>query len=69
GINNPGGYATKINRSGEADTQIQVFLHPPPQKAATCALCANSNGFIYIDESDRDKGVRACKHEGPDGDN
>jgi hypothetical protein len=34
-----------------------------PQKPVTCALCANSNGFIYIDESDRDKGVRACRHE------
>ena len=29
GINNPGGYATTIFRSGEADTQIEAFLNPP----------------------------------------
>lgn len=28
GINNPGGYATTIHRTGEADMLIESFLHP-----------------------------------------
>ena len=32
GIQNPGGYATKIYRSGEADELIERFLNPPALK-------------------------------------
>lgn len=62
GIVNPGGFATKIHRSGEADELIEAFVHPAAQKPQTCPLCERSNGFIYVDEADRDKGVRACRH-------
>jgi hypothetical protein len=64
GITNPGGYATKIFRSGEADAFIEAFLIPPAQlDVSQCADCSGS-GFIYIDPSNRDKGVRPCKHDG-----
>lgn len=63
GITNPGGYSTKIYRSGEADAMIEAFLQPSPQKPSTCPLCARSNGFIYVDVSNPDKGVRPCRHQ------
>ena len=63
GITNPGGYATKIFRSGEADALIEVFLNPPTRlDPSQCPDCGGSN-FIYIDPANRDKGVRPCKHE------
>lgn len=44
------------------------MIHTPsPSKPLLCPLCADTGGFIYIDESDRDKGVRACRHDGLDG--
>jgi DNA-binding Lrp family transcriptional regulator len=64
GIMNPGGYATKIFRSGEADSQIETFLHPQTKHSiADCSLCGGS-GFIYVDPASPDKGVRPCRHEG-----
>lgn len=63
GITNPGGYATKIFRSGEADALIEVFLNPRAQfDISQCQDCRGSN-FIYIDPSNHDRGVRPCKHE------
>src|ERR1044072_9688813 len=63
GITNPGGYATKIYRSGEADAFIDVFLNPPTQLDVTkCPSCRGSN-FVYIDTNNPDKGVRPCKHD------
>ncbi|MGA9774149.1 MAG: Lrp/AsnC family transcriptional regulator [Blastocatellia bacterium] len=63
GITNPGGYATKISRSGEADALIAAFLNPPARlDPSQCPDCSGSN-FIYIDPSNRDRGVRPCKHE------
>jgi hypothetical protein len=63
GITNPGGYATKIYRSGEADAFIDVFLNPPTQLDVTkCPDCMGS-GFVYIDSSDRDRGVKSCSHQ------
>lgn len=63
GITNPGGYATKIFRSGEADAFIEAFLNPQaPLDISQCLDCRGSN-FIYIDPSNHDKGVRPCKHE------
>lgn len=64
GINNPGGYATAIFRSGEADTQIEAFLSAPtasvPFKADDCPDCGGS-GYFYPEGVD--KGVKICKHE------
>ncbi len=63
GITNPGGYATKIFRSGEADALIAAFLNPPTRlDPSQCPDCSGSN-FIYIDPANRDRGVRPCKHE------
>jgi len=63
GITNPGGYATKIFRSGEADAFIEAFLNPQaPLDIDQCPDCRGSN-FIYIDPSNHDRGVRPCKHE------
>ena len=64
GINNPGGYATAIFRSGEVDTQIETFLSPPaasaPLKADGCPDCGGS-GYYYPEGVE--KGVKICKHE------
>ena len=64
GINNPGGYATAIFRSGEADVQIEAFLSAPaasaPFKADDCPDCGGS-GYFYPEGVD--KGVKICKHE------
>lgn len=61
GINNPGGYATAIYRSGEFDAQIEAFLNPPaPPDPSTCPDCGGS-GYFYPEGLD--KGVKICKHE------
>lgn len=61
GIDKPGGYATTIFRSGEADALIEEFLNPPPEPAKIdpkdCPDCAGS-GAILIEG----KGVKICKH-------
>jgi hypothetical protein len=63
GITNPGGYATKIFRSGEADTFIEAFLNPQaPINISKCPTCRGSN-FVYIDASNPDRGVKPCRHE------
>src|SRR5215203_2588946 len=52
GINNPGGYATTIHRTGEADLLIESFLRPqvpsPSSNFATsqCPDC-HGGGFYY----------------------
>jgi phage FluMu protein Com len=62
GITNPGGYATKIFRSGEADAFIDAFLNPQAQlDISKCPACRGSN-FVYIDSSNPDRGVKPCKH-------
>jgi hypothetical protein len=64
GITNPGGYATKIFRSGEADAFIEGFLSPPAQvDISRCPDCRGT-GFIYVDPSNHDRGVRPCRHDG-----
>lgn len=63
GITNPGGYATKVFRSGEADALIESFLNPKALlDLSQCPDCHGSN-FIYIDQSNPDKGVKPCRHE------
>ena len=62
GITKPGGYATTIYRSGEADTLIDAFLNPSaPLDASQCPDC-QGRGFAYLDDADRDLGVKPCKH-------
>lgn len=61
GINNPGGYATTIFRSGEADTQIEAFLNPPVSvESGDCPDCGGS-GYYYPEGVE--KGVKICKHK------
>jgi hypothetical protein len=65
GITNPGGYATTIYRSGEADPLIGDFLHHPatdtaPIDASECPDC-HGTGFWYPQGVER--GVSKCKHE------
>ena len=61
GINNPGGYATTIFRSGEADAQIEAFLNPPTTvESGGCPDCGGS-GYYYPEGVE--KGVKICKHE------
>jgi hypothetical protein len=65
GINNPGGYATTIHRTGEADELIESFLNPPVLTpaidASQCPDCKGS-GFYY--PNGPTGGVAKCKHEG-----
>jgi hypothetical protein len=64
GINNPGGYATTIFRSGEADAQIEVFLSAPAASASFKADdCPDCDGSGYFYPEGVDKGVKICKHE------
>lgn len=64
GINNPGGYATTIHRTGEADALIELFLNPGATPAivdaSNCPDCKGS-GFWYPDGME--KGVKKCRHE------
>ncbi len=64
GIANPGGYATKIHRSGESDELIEKFLNPAPQPtpvdARECPDCSGS-GWWYPQGTD--KGAARCRHE------
>ena len=66
GINNPGGYATTIHRTGEADLLIERFLHPEAPDPASnldtrqCPDC-NGSGFYY--PKGIEGGVARCKHE------
>jgi hypothetical protein len=66
GITNPGGYATTIHRTGEADMLIESFLRPettsPPSNLDTsqCPDCHGS-GFYY--PKGVEGGVARCKHE------
>ena len=64
GINNPGGYATTIHRTGEADLLIERFLNPaapvPKVDTSQCPDCKGS-GFYY--PNGPNGGVTKCKHE------
>lgn len=66
GINNPGGYATTIHRTGEADALIETFLKPEvnfdhaPVDISQCPDC-HGTGFWY--PKGQEAGVAKCKHE------
>jgi hypothetical protein len=73
GITNPGGYATKIHRTGEADASIQTFLKPvPPLKQVDISQCPDCKGTGYYYPKGIEHGVARCKHEAlrelPEGD-
>jgi hypothetical protein len=66
GINNPGGYATTIHRTGEADSLIESFLQqelagaPSNLDAGQCPDC-HGTGFYY--PRGVEAGVARCRHE------
>ncbi len=64
GINNPGGYATKIHRSGEADDLIAAFLSPSePSAKLDVSQCPDCRGTGFYEPGGTGKGVAKCKHE------
>jgi hypothetical protein len=67
GINNPGGYATTIHRTGEADLLIESFLHPEaagtPSSNLDTSQCPDCNGTGFYYPQGVEGGVARCKHE------
>jgi len=64
GITNPGGYATKIQRSGEADELIAKFLEPAESaKVVDSRACPDCHGTGFYEPGGTGKGVARCKHE------
>ena len=67
GINNPGGYATTIHRTGEADLLIESFLHPEatadPSLNVDTSQCPDCNGTGFYYPQGVEGGVARCKHE------
>jgi DNA-binding Lrp family transcriptional regulator len=62
GITNPGGYATKIFRSGEADTLIEAFLNQAqPVDINECPDC-RGQGFYYPNGVGNGP-VAKCRHD------
>jgi len=64
GITNPGGYATKIQRSGEADELIAAFLEPVASAPVVdTSGCPDCKGTGWYEPAGKGKGVAKCKHE------
>lgn len=67
GINNPGGYATIIHRTGEADVLIENFLHPAATNLSLSldiSQCPDCHGTgMYYPEGLGKGGVKKCQHE------
>lgn len=64
GITNPGGYATKIHRSGEADELIAKFLEPVESaKPFDVSGCPDCHGTGFYEPGGAGKGVAKCKHK------
>jgi len=63
GITNPGGFAITMHRTGEADTLIEVFLKPQPQRSdiSECPDC-KGQGFKVIERNGREGAVK-CRHD------
>ena len=63
GINNPGGYATTIHRTGEADELIERFLSPASASAqADTSACPDCQGTGFYYPKGIDQGVAKCPH-------
>lgn len=66
GINNPGGYATTIHRTGEADLLIEKFLRPKETSTASnfdASQCPDCKGTGFYYPRGAEGGVARCKHE------
>lgn len=64
GITNPGGYATKIHRSGEADELIAAFLTPSESAPSVdVSKCPDCHGTGFWEPGGIGKGVAKCKHD------
>jgi hypothetical protein len=66
GINNPGGYATTIHRTGEADMLIESFLHPKAtglSSSLDTSQCPDCHGSGFYYPKGIEGGVARCKHE------
>lgn len=64
GINNPGGYATTINRTGEADELIERFLNPIQSVQVDTSQCPDCKGSGFYYPNGPGGGVAKCKHDG-----
>jgi DNA-binding Lrp family transcriptional regulator len=63
GINNPGGYATTIHRTGEADALIQTFLNPASGAASSdVSQCPDCQGTGFYYPKGVEQGVAKCQH-------
>lgn len=66
GINNPGGYATTIHRTGEADLLIESFLYPEASDTSSTldiSQCQDCKGTGFYYPQGVEGGVARCKHE------
>lgn len=63
GINNPGGYATTIHRTGEADELIKIFLSPATSTQVDNSACPDCKGSGFYYPNGPTGGVAKCKHE------
>lgn len=63
GINNPGGYATTIHRTGEADELIEGFLNPTTSAQVDASQCPDCQGSGFYYPNGPSGGVVKCKHE------
>lgn len=63
GINNPGGYATTIHRTGEADELIERFLNPVSSIQVDATQCPDCKGSGFYYPNGPTGGVAKCKHE------
>jgi hypothetical protein len=63
GINNPGGYATTIHRTGEADKLIERFLNPTSSIQVDSSQCPDCKGSGFYYPNGPTGGVAKCKHE------
>lgn len=63
GINNPGGYATTIHRTGEADELIERFLNPTISTQMDTSQCPDCKGSGFYYPNGPTSGVAKCKHE------
>lgn len=66
GINNPGGYATTIHRTGEADVLVESFLRsqtPSPSSTLDTSQCPDCHGTGFYYPEGVEGGVARCKHE------
>jgi len=64
GITNPGGFAMKIHRSGEADDLIETFLAPvEAAPKIDVSQCPDCGGTGWYEPAGKGKGMAKCKHE------